>query len=310
MKSPVAPQPLKKGDTLAIIAPAGQLSDKNRFLSGVKVLEGLGFRVVYPKDLWPGQEYLADIDDNRGFEFNRLFADPAIDALISLRGGYGCLRMVDRIDCNLVATHPKMLVGFSDITVLQNYLYQQTGLISLHGPVVTSLADISPPALERFALALAGQWHKPIIADTIVVLRDGPGIVAPLIGGNLASLTSLLGTPYDFSWDKKIAFLEDINEPAYKVDRMLTQLHLAGKFDHLAGLIVGDFSGCYPGDSVEQVRYLESVWNRVLELCGDSQFPVWCNFPSGHCQHTLTLPLGANTLMHSETSCLTFPDPH
>jgi muramoyltetrapeptide carboxypeptidase len=311
MKNPVAPHPLKKGDTVAIAAPAGQLSDVERFFSGIKVLEELGFKVVYPRDLWPGNEYLADIDNNRGSELNRLFADPDIDALISLRGGYGSLRMIDKIDVNLITAHPKMFIGFSDITILQNYLFQQTGLISLHGPVVTSVAAISAPALERFALCLAGRWDESIIVKNIEILRNGRSIVAPLIGGNLASLTSLLGTPYDFSWDHKIVFLEDINEPTYKVDRMLTQLHLAGKLNSLAGLIIGDFSGCYPGDNVQQTRYLESIWNRILELCGDSLFPVWANFPSGHCCDTQTLPLGANALMQGGTSRLIFPkNPH
>lgn len=307
MNRSLSPLPLKKGDTLGIVAPAGQLSDTNRFFSGVTVLREMGFNVTYPGDLWPGKEYLADSDENRGSEFNRLLGDPQIKALISLRGGYGCLRMIDKINLGLVATHPKLIIGFSDITVLQNYLYQKTGLISLHGPVVTSLGDCDSSACERFFLCLTGRWDEPLEVKKIEVLRDGPALTSPLVGGNLASLISLLGTPYDFSWDNKIVFLEDINEPAYRVDRMLTQLSLAGKFNRLSGLILGDFSGLYSDNGTQQIGYLETIWNRVLELCRKGDFPIWGNFPSGHCRHNLTLPLGALTQMQSGKSRLLFP---
>jgi muramoyltetrapeptide carboxypeptidase len=302
-----APIPLKRGDTLGIVAPAGQLPDTKRFFSGVTMLREMGFNVMFPNDLWPGKEYLADSDENRASEFNSLFCAPEVKALIALRGGYGCLRMIDKIDLDLVSTHPKMVIGFSDITVLQNYLYQKAGLISLHGPVVTSLVNTSSSALERFFLCLTGRWDDPLEVKRIEVLRDGPALTAPLLGGNLASLISLLGTPYDFSWDDKIIFLEDINEPAYRTDRMLTQLSLAGKFDRLAGLILGQFSGLYPDDGMQQIRYLENVWSRILELCGDSEFPIWGNFPFGHCQHNMTLPLGALAQMQGEKSRLLFP---
>ena len=307
MNIPRSPLPLKKGDTIGIIAPAGQLSDKNRLHKGISVLREMGFSVVFPRDLWPGKEYLADHDENRASEFNRLLGDPEMGALIALRGGYGCLRMLDKIDLALVATHPKMIIGFSDITILLNYLYQKTGLISLHGPVITSLGDASPPALERFFLSVTGRWDEPVVVKNIEILRNGPTLTAPLVGGNLASLTSLLGTPYDFSWDDTIVFLEDINEPAYRVDRMLTQLFLAGKFNRLAGLVVGDFSGLYPGNSTQQIGYLETLWKRILELCRKGDFPIWGNFPSGHSQHNLTLPLGAMAQMQSGKSRILFP---
>jgi muramoyltetrapeptide carboxypeptidase len=307
MKHTLSPQPLKKGDTLGIVAPAGRLSDTNRLLRGVAVLREMGFNVTYPRDLWPGREYLADGDTNRACEFNRLLRDPEIKALIALRGGYGCLRILDKIDLALVASQPKTLIGFSDITVLQNYLYERTGLISLHGPVVTSLGDASSSSLERFFLCLTGGWHESLTVRKIEILRDGPILTAPLVGGNLASMISLLGTPYDFSWDDKIVFLEDVNERAYRIDRMFTQLSLAGKFDRLAGLILGDFSGLYPDNSGQLTGYLETIWNRILELCGKCDFPIWGNFPSGHHRHNLTLPLGAPAEMHSGKSRLLFP---
>ncbi len=306
MRTLLYPPPLKKGETLGVIAPAGQLQDKTYFTNGIKILNEMGFQVKFPMDLWPGTEYLADSDDNRGREFNDFVKDSDTKGLISLRGGYGCLRMLDRIDLSLITHHPKILVGFSDITILQNYLYEKTGLVSLHGPVLTSLGGASSETLESFFNFLTGKWSNSIGGADIEVLKNGPGIVAPLVGGNLASLVTLLGTPYDFSWRKKIVFLEDINEPIYKLDRMLTQLKLAGKLDNLAGLILGDFSNSGCSDDIEKLRYLESVWSRVLQLCSCENYAIWGNFPSGHCSCNLTFPLGAPAEMNREKKRLFF----
>ncbi|MGB3211977.1 MAG: LD-carboxypeptidase [Desulforhopalus sp.] len=307
MKPLLFPPSLKKGDTIGIIAPAGQMRKNGaRFSKGVDILHEMGFEVKFPKELWPGHDYLADSDENRGREFNRMFCDDKINGLISLRGGYGCLRMLDKIDIAAVISNPKVLVGFSDITILQNYLYQRTGMVSLHGPVVTSLGDATPDALASFFSCLTNTRRPDISSTQIVVLRDGPEAAAPLIGGNLASLVTLLGTRYDFSWDSKVVFLEDINEPVYKIDRMLTQLKCAGKLDSIAGLILGDFSTSTNSDKRTKNRYRESVWNRVMELCAEQSMPIWANFPSGHCTSSLTFPLGAVTVMKSGKKQLVF----
>ncbi len=306
MRHTLSPSPLKKGDTLGIIAPAGQMQDEGRFRKGVKVLQEMGFQVRYPPNLWPGMEYLADSDHNRGFEYNSLLLDEEIKGLIAMRGGYGCLRMLDTIDLSVVSGKPKFLVGFSDITILQNYLYEQTGLISLHGPVVTSLGSATEEARTSLFCCLTQNNCQCIESTAIEVLRAGPEISAPLVGGNLASLVTLLGTRYDFSWDNKIVFLEDINEPAYKIDRMLTQLKLAGKFDNITGLILGDFSISANENRAERAAYKESIWNRILALCDDRLMPIWGNFPSGHYPGSLTFPLGAISVMEGENKRLRF----
>jgi muramoyltetrapeptide carboxypeptidase len=306
MKPPIYPTPLKKGDTIGIIAPAGQLQDKTRLMRGVGILHEMGFQVKFPRDLWPGPAYLADSDDNRGHELNRLFRDEEIKGLIAMRGGYGCLRILDKIDISSVSYNPKILVGFSDITILQNYLYEQTGLVSFHGPVVTSLGMATDDTLAHFYSCLTKTKPPSIEPKQIEVLRSGPDVSAPLVGGNLASLVSLLGTCYDFSWDNKIIFLEDINEPPYKIDRMLTQLKLAGKFENVTGLILGDFSNSTGQNEIEKIRYRESVWDRVLELSPNNSMPIWGNFPSGHCPRNLTFPLGAVAEMNRRKSSLIF----
>ncbi|TKB27373.1 LD-carboxypeptidase [Desulfopila sp. IMCC35006] len=306
MRAPLYPPPLKKGDTVGIIAPAGQLQDKSRFMQGVAILQEMGFAVKYPPQLWPGPGYLADSDDKRGFEFNHLVEDPEINGLICLRGGYGCLRMLEKIDLDLLTRNPKIVAGFSDITLLQNFLHQQIGLVSLHGPVVTSLAGATEDSLAVFYDCLTSIKPPRMVYNQVEVLRHGATVTAPLIGGNLASLVTLLGTPYDFSWDDKIVFLEDINEPAYKVDRMLTQLYLARKLEKIAGLILGDFSTSACCNEIEKIRYRNAIWDRILELCPVHSIPVWGDFPSGHCARNLTFPLGAMAEMDSGVRSLFF----
>lgn len=306
MNNTLFPPVLRQGDTIGVIAPAGQPAGWDRFTRGVAILQEMGFQVKFPRELWPGQDFLADTDDNRGREFNLLYNDPEVKALIALRGGYGSIRMLDRIDLELIRYQAKPIIGFSDITILQNYLYARTGLVSFHGPVATSLADGSRETLERLYHSLTGQWSLPIAAKDVEILQKGAKVTAPIVGGNLASLVTLLGTPYDFRWDGLIVFLEDVNEPPYKVDRMLTQLKLAGKLDNLAGLILGDFSFSQHSQA-EKMTYLERIWNRALELVAGRDMPVWGNFPTGHCARNLTIPLGAFAEMANDRPLLSFP---
>lgn len=300
------PQPLKKGDILGIIAPAGMLQDEALFHGGVRMLSEMGFEVKFPRELWPGADYLSDCDENRAAELNSLFRDSDVKGLVSLRGGYGCLRILEKIDLGLISSHPKTLIGFSDITVLQNYLYHKIGLVSLHGPTLTSLAGLTKEALEKFHASLLGQWALPICAKTIVQLQGSGSVSAPLIGGNLTSMTTLLGTRYDLNWSDSIVFLEDVNEPIYKIDRMLTQLSAAGKFDNIAGILLGNFSPPKTATSLDELRYKESIWKRVLEICPDNTIPVWGDFPSGHCAHNMTFPLGAQATIDCGKCRITF----
>ncbi|TKB11123.1 LD-carboxypeptidase [Desulforhopalus sp. IMCC35007] len=303
---PIIPSSLKKGDLLGVVAPAGQLTNEDLFHSGVQILTEMGFEVKFPRELWPGMDYLSDCDDNRANELNAFFRDSDVKGLVSMRGGYGCLRILDKINLDLVTANPKFLIGFSDITVLQNFLYVKTGLVSLHGPTLTSLASSSRETLEKFHSSLTGQWSRTIYDRSIVQLQGSGRISAPLIGGNLASIVTLLGTKFDCPWEDCILFLEDINEPLYKVDRMLTQLSVAGKFDKIKGVLLGNFSQPKDGSSLDELRYKEAIWKRFLEICPNRQIPVWGDFPSGHCNHNITFPLGAMATMDCNHSTLNF----
>lgn len=293
----LTPTPLTKNDCIGLVAPAGQLPDAKRFETGVRILSEMGFEPRFPRAMWPGYGYLADSDANRLEELHQNFAAPDVKGVMAARGGYGCLRLAQNIDLQLVRQQRKMLVGFSDISLLLNQVVHQSGLICLHGPVVTSLCDCTQPALERFYHCITGNWRKGISANNLEILRGEGEVEGMLVGGNLSTLMTVLATPIDFSWDDKIVLLEDISEPLYRVDRMLTQLSLTGKFDNVRGVILGDFNFGANLDFIEKMRNLEYIWNRILELTHNSQAAVWANFPAGHCPDNLTLPLGATAVM-------------
>jgi len=305
----ILPAFLNKGDTVGIIAPAGQIVNKDAFTQGIKILKEMGFLVKFPRDLWPGDGYLADCDENRVNELHELFRDPEIKVLLSARGGYGCLRLLSNLDLDLVRQNPKLIIGFSDITVLQSFLWQRLGLVSIHGPVLTSLPTLSASALERFFLTLTGKYDIPVKPDELEVIKSGKDVRGSLVGGNLASLVSLLGTSFDFSWENSVVLLEDINEPPYKIDRMFTQLHHAGKLKNLGALLLGDFSPAdNPGNATGRYRYHELVWQRVLDLCRSESYPIWANLPYGHFPGNFAVPLGLSIeISHSAGTVCTRP---
>lgn len=309
------PAPLQPGDTLGVVAPAGTLRDHSAFQRGVSILQEMGFGVKFPREGWAAKEtsYLAGSDTQRAEEFNRMWADPEVKGIIALRGGFGCLRILNQLDFNLFQKNPKIVLGFSDLTLLLNVISSRTGQPVLHGPGVTSLAQATPAALQRLHTCLTGySWEYPALPlPSLEVLRDGGTVTAPLIGGNLATLLTLLGTPWDFDYSAKILLLEDIGEPLYKIDRMLTQLRLAGKFSFLQGILLGDFRATtdQPNlDPLSHLRYLENIWRLVLEHieAANAPCPIWAHIPAGHCPGNFTLPIGARITMDSIKKTVSF----
>ncbi len=300
------PHSLGPGDCIGIIAPAGQIRDKARVEEGVSILREMGFEVRLPRNLWPGTGYLSDTDSNRALEFHKMWADPEVSALLALRGGFGCLRLLDFLDRAELKKNKKLLIGFSDITILHTALYQATQIVSLHGPMLTTLSSSSRESLERFHASLTGKWNAPIRSHQVEVLRGGDPVQGRLSGGNLSSLISTLSTPLDQDWNNTILFLEDVGESLYRLDRMLTQLAHCGKLTQPAGIILGDFSMTADQDPLEKIRFHEEIWTRILELTARTGMVVWGNFPVGHGPDNLTLPHGADAEMDSSKALLSF----
>ncbi len=302
----IYPKSLQPGDCIGLVAPAGQLRDQKSLESGVAILTEMGFEVRFPRSLWPGSGYLADTDSNRALEFHKMWINPEISALLALRGGFGSLRLLPFLDPVEIKKENKLFIGFSDITILHSALLQTNNLITLHGPVLTSLASLCRDSLQNFYACVTGNWNKTITYPQTEVLRDGDTVNGRLIGGNLSSLVSLLGTGADQDWRGKIVFLEDVGEPLYRLDRMLTQLWHCGKLNQPAGIILGDFSLHADQDSLEKIRFHEEIWNRILELTEVSALPVWGNFPIGHGAENICLPHGSHASMDSGRITLLF----
>ena len=280
-------QRLPAGGTIALIAPAGPIALDTEAAHAWVQKRGYTLRIYPGVALAAG--YLAGSDQARLQDFHDAFADPEVDAIFCLRGGYGTPRLLDKIDFDLLRRHPKLFVGYSDITALHSSIARHAGFVTFHGPLFKSdlLAGKQAPTEQALWRMLRGELgagdelpHPARWPLTTVV----PGVAqGPLVGGNLAMLSATLGTPHEFISEGKVLFLEDVNEPLYRVDRFLTHLRLAGKLEGVRGVIVGDFAGI----SVEQMKPL------LLDIFGGYGIPVMAGWRSGHCDPNLTLPLGA-----------------
>jgi len=282
--------PLRPGATLAVVAPAGP--PKPGQLAQVPALiEAHGYRArIYPGCAGPAHlGYLAASDAQRLADLHAAFADPEVDAVLALRGGYGCARLLDGLDTELLRRHPKLLVGFSDITSLHG-LRDRLGQPGLHAPMLTSnLLGEEGAAEARTLFELLGQGLQ---ADALIApaldahaLNQGDTVSGRLIGGNLAVFTALLGTPWAPRAEGAILFMEDVGEEPYRVDRLLAQLRLAGVLDAAAGFLIGDFSAAESPDAV-LIDYLPRLGK-----------PILAGWPSGHCRPNVILPLGAQVEM-------------
>lgn len=299
-ESPILSPRLKRGDTIGLVCPAGPVRDVVKLQAGIALIEQMGFNVQICGPAQPHEGYLAASDSERAANLHRLWSDERIKAIIAMRGGFGCLRLMELLDWQLFARTPKWLVGFSDITLLLNGLLHRSNLVSVHGPVVSSLAASDEASQQALFALLTGSFEERIKLKGVEVLRGGEGR-GRLLGGNLTTLVHALATPWDHDWQGAIVVLEDTNEPLYRLDRMLTQLALSGKLQRLSGLILGEFDT--GDDTLAHLRLQEALWSRVLELVGPG-FPVWGNFPVGHRQRNLALPFGMEAVMDSGSGIL------
>lgn len=282
---------LKKGDTIGIIAPAS-CTTYDRVLEAKKNLEDMGYQVVLGECTKKQWYSYAGTDEERAEEINNFFADKDIDAIICMRGGYGCNRLIELLDFEIIKRNPKIFVGYSDITTLHIVLNEKANLITFHGPMAVSnfTGNYNRDTYENFIEILSNLKDKQSIKNItkeLGVLNEGRA-KGKLVGGNLATLIATLGTEYDLDYNGKILFLEDIGEKTYKIDRFLNQLKKHGVFEKIEGLVLGDFKNCTQA-SEKDMTLLEVFQNYFKEL----KKPIIYNFESGHSEPMLTLPLGA-----------------
>jgi len=302
MGQPIYPPPIKKGDTIGLVAPAGPLINKENFAAGVHILEKKGFKLKFNQKLLNAKGYLAGSDQERADEFNRLWGDPEVKGLLAVRGGYGCLRMIDLVDMKQIRKHPKIFIGFSDLTVLLNAINKKTRLVTYHGPVVTTLTNINRQSLTSFFNVLESKTPNLLNPSRIKILNGGKakGI---LRGGNLTTLAHMIGTPHEIPWNDTILFLEDIGESPYRLDRMLTHLDKAERLQKIKGLILGSFTD---ENNKEKTVLKKTIYERIFEFFIDKKIPIWADFPVGHSNKNMTLPIGVEVKMDSSAKNLKF----
>lgn len=301
------PPRLKKGDTVGIIAPASSLPHQEYLTRGVQFWRNQGYRVQLSNNIEQVNAYLAGSDVERLADVHQMFRDPEIKALICLRGGYGSLRLLAYLDYNLIRNHPKILVGYSDITALHLACQQKTGLVTFHGPMLypeLGAQTLSPYTRINLLNTLTASSPIGKIApapDLPAPVTITPGRVQGLVtGGNLSLVTATLGTSFEIDTRGKILFLEEVDEAPYRLDRMLTQLGLAGKLKCAAGICFGHCTRCKDPDS--KYDFLEVIANHLAPL----GVPCCYGLPAGHLAVQATLPLGIMAYFDAGEGSLTY----
>jgi len=307
------PPKLQKGQTIGLIAPASYITHY-QLQSAIDTLHQLGYKTKYSEGICNRWGYFSDTDIARAIDFNRMFSDTEVNAIFCVRGGYGCSRILEYLDYNLIKQNPKIVVGFSDITALHIAIYKNTGLVGFHA--VVGMSDINDytrrhllNVLENPVNNYVTEYEREADGDSEVFdcYTIIPGIAqGVLVGGNLSLLASLVGTPWDIDYKNKLVFIEEIDEKPYRVDRMLTQLLQSGKFEHAAGVLLGVFDGCdIDGDTLtteNSFTLKQVIVNRMKQL----NIPVLYGFSFGHVQNKCTLPVGIEAVMDTENRKITF----
>ena len=283
----------KSNQRLGVCAPSARF-DRSRFDRGIKQLESLGFRLEIPERIFAEKRYLAGDDLDRARVINRLYADPDIDAVICARGGFGAMRILPYLDWDLIKHNPKPLIGFSDITAMLLAVIDRTQGRVIHGPTVSSLADADAKTIESFIEFTAfTTGPKAVFAGDCLIQGDGrTEYKGEFKGGNISTISHLIGTPFVPNFDQAVLFLEDVNEPAYKIDRMLTQMKMAGMFDRIKGVVTGSFESCANSEYIDEI---------LTEVFSDCQVPVLTGVESGHGPVNLSIPMGLPAVIHASS---------
>ena len=274
----ITPPYLQKGDTIAIIAPAGILKNRKEVVDKAKVLaESWGLKVVYGKHLFNQNDHFAGTDEERCQDFQEALDNPNIKAIWSARGGYGSVRILDKLDFSKFKEHPKWVIGYSDITAFHNHIHN-LGVETLHAMMGTSMEEKPEEIVQTIATFKKALFGEKLRYEIPSSKKNREGEVSgELVGGNIAILASMLGSDSQITTDEKILFIEEIGEYKYSIDRMLQSLKRAGYFRKVKAIVVGDMTKIKKnttpwGSSIEQL---------VLDVV-PKDIPVLFNFPAGH----------------------------
>jgi muramoyltetrapeptide carboxypeptidase len=307
--APLRARRLQAGDTIALINPSGAIFEREPYAVATESLQALGFKVREAPNLRARYGHFAGTDRQRAGDVNAMFADASVHGLLAMTGGSGGNRMLPLVDYELIRRNPKFLGGFSDLTALINAVQAKTGLVTFHSPVADSEWNaFSVDHFRRCVMQAEALLLKNAPADEDALVAKGGRIVTiragralgPLVGGNLAVLTAMAGSPYWPRFDGAILVLEDINEFIYRVDRMLSTLKLAGVLERVAGVVLGAFTNCEPGDGFGTLT-LDEVFDDYFKPLN---VPVFRGAQFGHIRKKWTLPIGLPVEMDAQAGTL------
>lgn len=298
------PKYLKKGDVVALVAPAGLIKDEKPLVLAEQLLQSWGLKSKRGQFVLEQQGVFAGTDAQRLEDLQAAFDDKKVKAIWAVRGGYGSVRLLEKLNFSAFEKHPKWLIGFSDITALHSVLHRR-GFKSIHGLMPVQLlhpVKETEKAVNSLYHALFGQ-KLACIFPTSPYNRPGNAI-GVLVGGNLSILQSLIGSPYEIDTSGKILFLEEVSEYKYRIDRMLQHFKIAGVFKNLKALIIGDFTDV----KESEVKYGKEVEELILEAVKDYDYPVVFDLPVGHIPDNQSLILGEKTSVNvgEFVSCISF----
>jgi muramoyltetrapeptide carboxypeptidase len=302
------PKVLQPGDTVGLITPATYVSDPDSLIAAERTVKHFGLRPRMGRNVRKRYGYLGGSIQERLDDLHAMFGDPEVKGVFAVRGGYGSGQLLDRIDYELIRKNPKIFIGYSDITAMHLAIHKRTGLVTFHGPVtLSSFTDYTIGHYKRalFGREPLGTLTNPTEQNTLRP-RHTTRAIRPgrtrgrLIGGNLSLLAATMGTPFEIDTRGKILFIEDVGEQPYSVDRMLTNLRLAGKLDAAAGIVFGECNECTPREYQPSFQSTLSLGEVLDDILGGLKIPVLTGLTIGHTSDQLTLPLGVMTTLDAD----------
>jgi muramoyltetrapeptide carboxypeptidase len=310
-KSIKKPRRLKTGDTVGLVAPGSYISE-SELKDSIKNLEELGFKVVYTEKILFQNGYFSGTDEQRAEDLTYMFKRNDVAGIVCTRGGYGCARILPLLDYDVIGENPKVLIGYSDVTALNYGIFRKTGLITFHGPV--SISTFNEFSVNNFKKVLMNPSNEIVFENSNSGEDENPyGVVSiaegkkkgKLIGGNLSIAVSLIGTEFDVDYDDAIIFLEEIGEEPYRIDRMLTQMIQAEKFEDANGVAMGIFRRCEPKIKDPSFSKSFSLMDVLMDRLGNLKIPVVYGMSFGHIKDKFTIPFGIEAELDSEKQTIT-----
>ncbi len=306
----IVPRALTKGDTIGLLSASGA-TPLEKLAPAIASIEKLGFNVIVGETCRARHGYLAGSDELRAYDVNEMFRNPHVDGIFCIRGGYGATKILPKLDYEMIQANPKVFAGYSDVTALHIAFNQKCNLVTYHTPMPSTefiQQNMDHYTWDSFLNCVMATDTKPFLLENppqqpMTTLLTGTA-TGQLIGGNLTLITASLGTPYEIDTKGKILFLEDIDESEQRIDRMLTQLKLAGKLDDAAGLLLGAWTNCGPENPKHPERSL-SLNTIFKEILTPLKKPILSNLACGHCLPTMSLPLGRIITVDAETQNIT-----